>query len=410
MFDLVSNRGDSALSLFVRDPQLNLGREVRPWLVPFASTFVILAGTLTSVMLGAQIKECVPTCNDFVPISGVGIRCGDDDFGQPFYPVDYPCRPTVFEDPWCSTALMYISELACLAVWEVRKRIAYGEEDSDFWARKAARRPKLLWWIIPTALDMCSSVSYFHSIQLVPSSTVNIVGSFNIILTAMISAIWLRKALLVHEWMGVLLICVGLVFTSDGITEFSGPGITLAILIIAFEGCLYNSIEHLFSCYSISPWRAVGLQGVYGILVSVPAVAIAHLTHQINFSVTLYQISHSWVVAMSSVLLIITIAIFNVALQTCIKHSSCVHCVVVLALRSVWNWLLEVALGWVHCKLRVVIALSVVVLGSFIYNNVWINTMGNEFWMRPVTCKKLCCGRLREDPVMDADNSVQACL
>ncbi|KAH0488265.1 MAG: hypothetical protein KVP17_005113 [Porospora cf. gigantea B] len=403
MFDLVSNRGDSALSLFVQDPKQTLGRDVRPWLVPFASTLVILTGTLTSLLLGAQVKECIPTCADFVPISGVGVRCGDDDFGQPFYPVDYQCRPAIFDDPWCSTVLMHISELMCLVVWEVRKRTAFCEEDSDFWVRKVARRPNVLWWIVPTLLDVCSSVCYFHAIQLVPSSTVNIVGSFDIALTAMISAICLRKALLVHEWIGVVLICLGLVFTSEGATEFTGPAMVYAVLTIAFEACLYNSIEHLLSCYSISPWKAVGLQGAYGLVVAVPALAIAHFTHRINFSVTLYQMGHSWVVVVSSVVLIVTIAAFNVALQTCIKHSGCVQCVVVLALRSVWNWLLEVGLGWVQFRVRVMIALSFVVLGSFVYNNVWINTRGYEFWMRPVTCKKLCCGRLREDPVADPE-------
>ncbi|KAH0488266.1 MAG: hypothetical protein KVP17_005114 [Porospora cf. gigantea B] len=376
------------------------------WVLPLAASLILITGTCNTLLSKWQNKQCVPSCSGFVEIPSIGIQCGSDSNGDLFYPKDYECKPLYFEGPWWQTVIMYFGELLCLFVWLVdrklknRKGLKIGSFDFPN-SSASFNKPEspFYWWIIPTAIDFCASAMINYAFVLAFASTVQMLRNFNVIITAFLSLAVVRQALRVYQWTGVLVISIGLAITGiyavanpeedNNATEMQWLGLVFALVGTALTSFQFVFEERLFRSYYISPLKAIGLQGIFGLIIGAVVLIVAQFTGLEDTKLSLYQTGQSSILLVSNILFTLSVAIFNGSGLTTSKLGSGLLRTIVITLRSVTIWLFELSVNWVDFDWLQLVSLIILIVGTFIYNNIWFNMGGcQDKWVKPLVCCK----------------------
>ncbi|KAH0488267.1 MAG: hypothetical protein KVP17_005115 [Porospora cf. gigantea B] len=392
------------------------------WVLPVAAALIVITGTCNTLGVKWQNKQCVPSCSSFVEIPSVGVQCGDADDGLPFYPLDYDCRPRYFEAPWWQTVLMYFGELLCLFVWlidmRIKKRKGLKVGTFDFPnSSESFSKPESPYylWLVPTAIDFVSSAMINYASVLAFASTVQMLRNFNVIITAFLSLVVVRVALRVYQWTGVVVISIGLAITGifavanpeedNNATEMQWLGLVFSLVGTILSAFQFVFEERLFRSYYISPLKAIGLQGIFGLIIGAVILTIAQFTGLEDTKLTFYQISQSGALVGGNVLFTCSVAIFNGAGLTTSKLGSGLLRTVIITLRSVTVWLLELCFSWVTFDWLQFISLILLIIGTFLYNDIWFK-MGScqAKWERPL----VCCKFLRNPDLILVDDFANA--
>ena len=95
-----------------------------------------------------------------------------------------------------------------------------------------------------------------------------------VLVTALLSILFLKKKLYRHHWTSVGVIFLGLILvgiavltgsSSQGI-ETSPLGVVILLLATVFSSCLYVVEEKLLGSYTLDPLKVVGLEGLWGLI------------------------------------------------------------------------------------------------------------------------------------------------
>lgn len=95
-----------------------------------------------------------------------------------------------------------------------------------------------------------------------------------VLITALLSIIFLKKKLYRHHWTSVAVIFIGLILvgiavltgkSNQGI-DSSSLGVFILLLATVFSSCLYVVEEKLLGSYSLDPLKVVGLEGFWGLI------------------------------------------------------------------------------------------------------------------------------------------------
>lgn len=206
----------------------------------------------------------------------------------------------------------------------------------------------------------------------VPPSIYSIGKNATVIFTAIFSVFYLKKRLLWHQIVGIVIIMVGFLSVSFSsiFYEESNPhhhsfdfmsivGILSLFLSLVFQGYCYCFEEHLFDVYDINVAHLLGLESMMGAIVSTgiflitmnitcthPEFCNSEVAQKIDSPPeAIYDLKYNYAWGYF-ILTMFSIMIFNLLGVFVTKHSGAVFRVVLDTLRTIVIWIISLLVGF----------------------------------------------------------------
>ena len=112
------------------------------------------------------------------------------------------------------------------------------------------------------------------ALTMVAASVYQMLRGMKVLITALLSIIFLKKKLYRHHWTSVAVIFIGLILvgiavltgkSNQGI-DSSSLGVFILLVATVFSSCLYVVEEKILGSYSLDPLKVVGLEGLWGLI------------------------------------------------------------------------------------------------------------------------------------------------
>ena len=179
------------------------------------------------------------------------------------------------------TFCMFNGELLCLLIYwlkdgRLKKKVKsesliVNEEDNN---NNSKKEPKIWYFLFPALFDILGSSISSISLTFLPTSIYQMFRGAIIIFTCTASIIFLKNKYYRHHFLGIIIVIIGLCIvginaslndddTEEGNTLF---GIFLVVLSQIFSCFLFITEEKLLKGYETPPLKAVGLEGMWGVL------------------------------------------------------------------------------------------------------------------------------------------------
>jgi len=150
----------------------------------------------------------------------------------------------------------------------------------------------------------------------------------------------------------------------------------IGVLLIAgaqiFTATQFVLEEKIMEKYDMEPIKVVGWEGVFGFLVTLVAMIILHLaigTGYFNAKEGLYQMFHYRAIAVSSLLIMISIGGFNFFGLSVTRTVSATSRSTIDTCRTLFIWVVSLGLGWETFKWLQVLGFALLVYGTFLFND-----------------------------------------
>ncbi|KAG9392847.1 Solute carrier family 35 member SLC35F1/F2/F6 [Carpediemonas membranifera] len=264
------------------------------------------------------------------------------------------------------------------------KEVAEAKPNLPFW--------KSFFFFFPAIFDMLGTSTMYVGLVFTYTSVYQMLRAFLVVFTFILSTVVLRRRPTLQAFTGVVLIMVGTLVvgyisiqTGDEGTEDRAAknpmlGNILVIAAQLFPAMQFIIEELVISKYSVSGLRAVGLEGFTGLILTGLALPIAYFipvpkafmeSGQLeNALEAFYQIAQSPALIFSISLSILSIAGFNVAGITITKRMSAGARATIDSCRTLFIWLISMALGWEDFHILMVFGFLILVWGTLMYNKV----------------------------------------
>ena len=135
--------------------------------------------------------------------------------------------------------------------------------------------PNPLLMAIPASCDVCGSTLMFVALVMVPASLYQMMRGLIVVITAIMSIIFLGAKQYRHHWTGVVLILSGVFLVGfisvkkENSSGSSGSSIILGIFLLIcsqmFTGAMFIIEEKILGDYYMEPFKMVGLEGMWGL-------------------------------------------------------------------------------------------------------------------------------------------------
>ena len=187
---------------------------------------------------------------------------------------DDPSKSAVFTHPYVQTANMFIGEMFCLAFYGARvyyrrrqKKLVIQdipdqteEVVAEVFHLKKKKHIHPLFFAIPAFHDFVASSLGFVSFTLLPASIVLMLGNVIILVTCILSIIFLKRKFYRHHWASIAVIFVGVGLvglaamqaskkTGDTGEKINPIGIALLMLSLVVQGSQFVLEEKLLKDY-----------------------------------------------------------------------------------------------------------------------------------------------------------------
>ncbi|RAR16007.1 integral membrane protein [Stemphylium lycopersici] len=150
----------------------------------------------------------------------------------------------------------------------------------------------------------------------------------------------------------------------------------IGVLLIAgaqiFTATQFVLEERIMEKYAMEPIKVVGWEGVFGFLVTLVGMIILHFsigTGYFNAREGLYQMTHYRAIAVSSVLIMISIGGFNFFGLSVTRTVSATSRSTIDTCRTLFIWIVSLGLGWESFKWLQVAGFALLVYGTFLFND-----------------------------------------
>ena len=191
-----------------------------------------------------------------------------------------------FNHPFVQCATMFMGEALCLIIYGLkvlylRSKASKGEMVPQSPGTQAAGSLQLktninpLLLLIPSAFDIIASTLMDISLTMVAASVYQMLRGMIIIITALMSIIFLKRKLYRHHWTSVSAIFIGVFMVGlaaliapkdDKVKPTKAFGIILIVFAQLFTGGMFIVEEKLLGDYYLDPLKVVGWEGIWGIL------------------------------------------------------------------------------------------------------------------------------------------------
>jgi drug/metabolite transporter (DMT)-like permease len=333
---------------------------------------ILTIGTINTIISKLQDKICIDQCKTNNPI--------------------------YFEQPLFQTLNMFIGESMCLVVYliyEYRKKIenSYEQEEESLIPHQTPNGSNIVFknWklILPTLCDVISSTCMNVGLILVSPSIFQTLRGSLIIFTALISIIFLRKKYTIHQMISLFIIFSGISIVGTTVSKIDNTSNTIGICMIllaqVFTATQYVLEEKILATpqqsfvvpevgelntqteNSVTPLLAVGLEGIFGIILVLLISPVYFVLMKVDPVKLFYQITSNYLIWISSILLVFTIAIINYLGLTLTKKMSSVSRTTIDACRILVVWIVSIIIGWEVFNLVQLLGFLIMLSGIYIY-------------------------------------------
>lgn len=176
----------------------------------------------------------------------------------------------------------------------------------------------------------------------------------------------------------------------------------LGVLMIAgaqiFTATQFVLEEWILEHYALEPLKVVGWEGVFGFLVTLVGMIILHLAigrtdagrnGYFDMREGWREIAHYRVIAVTSVLIMISIGGFNFFGLSITRSVSATARSIIDTCRTLFIWIVSLGLGWESFKWLQIVGFALLVYGTFLFNDI----------VRPPL--KACARRRKTQPLLE---------
>ncbi|KAI9330019.1 hypothetical protein DFJ73DRAFT_859346 [Zopfochytrium polystomum] len=367
---------------------------------------MLLTGTMNTILNKLQDMQCVDNCDD-----------------------PDPKKRHHFEQPVWQTINMFIGETMCLLVYYVGEYLSRKRADPAPAPHVAAHVPVptdnievlaeieeaneitplvpghpsspavplegwavfLLW--IPTLCDMTATTLMNVGLLFISASVYQMLRGSVVLFTAVFSTIflgrnhpWYRWFALVTVFLGVALVGAASILqssvmhasnnnpSSDAAT--AALGVFLVILAQSLTASQFVVEEKLIGHYNVPAIKAVGLEGLFGLLSAVILFPILYYTvgkdsgGYFDIPVGWEQMVGDAVIGGAAIGICFSIAFFNWSGLSVTRRVSATARSTIDTCRTVFIWSISLGLGWETFKSLQVVGFGLLIYGTFVFNDV----------------------------------------
>jgi len=327
-------------------------------------------------------------------------------------------EPRPFTHPFLQACAMFLGEFLCLVVFKIVYYTLSRRQDGSLETNDLVKGNQNFspWIFLPPAmLDMIATSTMYVGLTLTYAGSFQMFRGSVIVFVAILSVVALRRKIAVFQWIGILLVIVGLVvvgasdflYTSDSASsddKSTNAVITGDILIIVAQvitACQMVYEEKFVTGKDVPALQAVGWEGTFGFIVLglllipfyyiiVPGNFSQNPNHALEDAIDAFvQMGNNpWLIA-SIVGTIISIAFFNFAGISVTKEMSATTRMILDSVRTLFIWITSLALKWESFHALQIPGFILLIIGMCVYNN-----------LMPARVQT-CCGSRRDDPLIE---------
>lgn len=307
-----------------------------------------------------------------------------------------------FEHPYFQSFTMFIGESFCMLVYIYEmymNKKKYGSFDNIPEVIEARQKGKStninpLRLAIPMLCDAAGSTLLLFAYLYIPVSVAQMMQGCIVLVTAILSIIFLRRLLSRHHWTGLFLVVVGIalvglaVMLAKNDSEDENPIVGLLLMVgsILIQGSQFVVEEKFLGDYYLSPMKVVGWEGIWGLILFLILLPIlqfipCHLEFCSHTGVVedswfaLRQIYHNSFTLIMLICSVIFIAGYNGFGITITKHMSATSRTTLKQTKIVLVWvffLLYRGDGHESFKWLQLVGFIILVSGILLYNEIVI--------------------------------------
>lgn len=275
-----------------------------------------------------------------------------------------------FQRPFFLEFVMFLAMASCLILevpgWCKRRR----EAPIAFWPSRMMQLKLLM----PALCDLIGSWFIFSGALWLPASVVEMLSCSNTVFTLFLSVCFLKKRVVKHEWAGIALSFMGVLFVglSQMMSRNTGPsagqggsvsteasltalGFLCVMLAHFWYAVEFVVTEKLLGENDLSAFMSVGMMGLWGIVLFVPLFALLQLTptspdalaplwHE-NVAHSLLALEGKPILLLAVVALFVALIAFNAAAFKTTELLSALSRVVIGSAVSPLVWVLDLCLA-----------------------------------------------------------------
>ncbi|KAH8090427.1 hypothetical protein HD553DRAFT_302405 [Filobasidium floriforme] len=345
-----------------------------------------------------------------------------------------------FEQPVWQSLNMFIGEMMCLVAFALqpyfarfrgRSTDAYEplSQEDDRVSSETVRPPAVktsgedtdrtilplagwakFWFLLPTICDLTGTTLMNVGLIYTPVSIYQMTRGLLVLWVGIFSVIFLRRKLYAYQWVCLVLVTTGVALVGlagslvkkaaapdddQGLTLLKRVAVAVAnmagqedpakvfigVLFIAgaqiFTASQFVIEEKILATYAVEPLQAVGLEGLFGVLLIIIAMPILHLLFAAKsdyFDIPLgyRQIINDPKIAGISAAICVSIALFNLSGLSVTRAVSAAARSTIDTCRTLTIWIVSLSLGWEVLiwpySLLQVAGFALLVYGTFVFN------------------------------------------
>lgn len=172
---------------------------------------------------------------------------------------------------------MMLGEYLCLIAYGYKQWRAGSNPVDSPSSQKAKeegkKEPSRLLFAIPALFDVLGSTCNFFGLSRVAASVYQMMRAFMIVITASLSAIFLKRQFYIHHMIGIAMVIGGVVIVGTvsiinaptGTNTTDAVGIIFLLVAQCFSGCMFVTEEKFIKgAGHVTPLLAIGLEGLSG--------------------------------------------------------------------------------------------------------------------------------------------------
>lgn len=276
---------------------------------------------------------------------------------------------------------------------------------------------KLLLLALPACCDITATTLMNVGLLFVAASIYQMTRGALVLFVGLFSVLFLRRRLYAYQWSALVIVVLGvgivglagalakhpqskpdpmsLLDTTELVVRAAAANLKakaqtpealqtiLGVLMIAgaqiFTATQFVSEEWILEQYAVEPLKMVAWEGIYGFLVTIIGMVILHLTigrteagryGYFDAVEAWREITQYKAVAISSILIMFSIGGFNFFGMSVTRSVSATARSIIDTCRTLFIWIVSLALGWESFKWLQIIGFALLVYGTLLFNDI----------------------------------------
>jgi drug/metabolite transporter (DMT)-like permease len=313
---------------------------------------MLLTGSLNTILTKLQDSVCVDKC--------------DTEF------------PVYFEQPMIQTLNMFVGEIVCLLWLLIYNNNSHNnytlidQNDDNVVSVQNRSYMSFLLLFFPAVCDSMSSTLMNLGLMFTSASIFQMLRGSMVIFTGIISCIFLQTKYSLNQWLSLIVIFLGItVVGSSHLNNNEGNTFVGVLLIVSaqiFSASQYVIEEVILIKYNVEPLLAVGIEGIFGLIIMTIIAIIFQMTYYINTLDGLRQLVSYPMLYGPSIGIVISISLFNWFGLCITKNISSTSRATIDICRTLIIWCVSLTLQWETFKWLQIIGFLTMICGIFIFN------------------------------------------